>query len=210
MASTTKIMTALLALERGSLEQVVAVDVDYRDFVDSSLMGLVRGERLTLLDLLYGLMLPSGNDAAVQIARSIGGSEKAFVDLMNRRAAELGLADTHFANPHGLDAPGHYTSARDLARLTDVALQNPTFARIVVTERKTVRGKYSYNLRNTNALLARNDVLGVKTGNTDAAGRCTVVEFKRQGREVIVVILNSANRDTMALRVANYAYAVLP
>jgi len=210
MASTTKIMTALIALESGNLSQVVNVTVDSRKCVDCSLMGLRPGERLTLLDLLYGMLLPSGNDAAQQIAITIGGSEQAFVGLMNARAQQLGLIDTHYANPHGLDAPGHYTSAVDLARLTRVALTDPTFAKIVQTSAKTVKGARTYNLKNTNKLLPRNDVFGVKTGNTDAAGRCTVVLFRRGGRDVIVVVLGSQDRDGVALQLANYAYSISP
>lgn len=208
MASLTKMMTALLAVERGSLDQMVNVTVDSRTYVDSSLMGLLPGERLSLLDLLYGLLLPSGNDAADQIARTIGGSEQAFVGLMNDRAKQLGLNDTHYANPHGLDDPNHYSSAVDLARLASVALQNPTFAKIVQTSARTVRGVRTYQLKNTNKLLPRDDVFGVKTGNTDAAGRCTVVLFRRQGRDMIVVVLNSVDRDGVALRLANYAYSL--
>lgn len=210
MASTTKIMTALLALENGNLSQVVNVTVDYRKCIDCSIMGLLPGERLTLLDLLYGMLLPSGNDAAQQIAITIGGSESAFVGMMNARAQQLGLIDTHYVNPHGMDAPGHYTSAVDLARLAAYALKNPTFAKIVQTSSKTVRGVGTYNLKNTNKLLPRNDVFGVKTGNTDNAGPCTVVLFRRGGRDIIVVVLNSASRDQVALQLANYAYSIAP
>jgi serine-type D-Ala-D-Ala carboxypeptidase (penicillin-binding protein 5/6) len=210
MASTTKIMTALLALENGNLNQVVNVTVDSRKCVDCSLMGLLPGDRLTLLDLMYGMLLPSGNDAAQQIAITIGGSESAFVSMMNARAQQLGLIDTHYANPHGLDAPGHYTSAVDLAKLAGVALKNPTFAKIVQTSSKTVKGNRTFKLANTNKLLPRNDVFGVKTGNTDAAGRCTVVLFRRGGRDIIVAVLNSQNRDAVALQLANYAYSITP
>jgi D-alanyl-D-alanine carboxypeptidase len=186
----------------------VRVDVDSRTFVDSSLMGLLPGDTLTLLDLLYGMLLPSGNDAAAQVARTIAGSEQAFIPLMNARAQDLGLIDTHFVNPHGLDASQHYTSAVDLARLTRVALENPTFAKIVQTSARTIRGSRTYTVRNTNRLLPRDDVFGVKTGNTDAAGRCTVVLFRRGGREMIVVVLNSVDRDGVALRLADYAYSL--
>ncbi len=210
MASTTKIMTALLALEYGNLNQVVNVTVDYRQCIDCSIMGLLPGERLTLLDLLYGMLLPSGNDAAEQIAITIAGSQQAFVTMMNAKAQQLGLVNTHYVNVHGLDAPGHYTSAVDLARLSAIALQNPTFAKIVQTRTKTVVGIKTYKLVNTNKLLARSDVFGVKTGDTDNAGPCLVALFRRNGREVIVVVLNSPNRDQAAVQLANYAYSILP
>src|SRR5262245_36268666 len=132
MASTTKVMTMLLAVERGNLDQVVTVGADAAALVraDSSYMGLSKGERLTLRDLLYGLVLPSGNDAAVAIADAIGGSVPQFVAMMNQRAVELGLTHTHYVTPHGLDAPGHYTCARDLAVLGAVAMQNATLRQI--------------------------------------------------------------------------------
>ena len=207
MASTTKIMTALVALERGQLSQVVTVDLDAADMPGSSTMGLSAGEQLTLLDLLYGLLLPSGNDAALAIGRAVAGSDAAFVDLMNQRAAELGLADTHYANPHGLDAPDHYTTALDLARLTRIALRNPTFAQIVATREKTVQGKATYRLRNTNRLLSRPDVEGVKTGTTEAAGQCLVAVVRRDGRRVITVALGSPDHAADSLALADYAFA---
>ena len=210
IASTTKIMTALLAIERGRLDQVVTASVTAADLPGSSVMGLRSGERLTLEDLLYGMMLPSGNDAALTVARAIAGSDTAFVALMNRRAAELGLADTHFANPHGLDAPDHYSSATDLASLARVALANPTFARIVATRQKTVVGlasKASYDLTNTNPLLARTDAEGIKTGHTDAAGACLVGAFLRDGHRIITVVLNSPDYTADSVALADYAYS---
>src|SRR3990172_91439 len=176
-------MTALLALERGQLDRLVRVDVDASQLGYSSVMGLRPGEELTLEDLLYGLLLPSGNDAALAVAGHLGGSVARFVDLMNQRAAELGLVNTHFANPHGLDAPEHYSSAADLVRLARTAMANPTFAKIVSTRERTVRGKLAtYELRNTNRLLGTYPgVDGVKTGSTDAAGQCLVAAAQRGG-----------------------------
>src|SRR5260221_8124875 len=132
MASCTKIMTALLAVEHGSLDQVITVGADAHALVraDSSYMGLGTGEKLTLRDLLYGLVLPSGNDAAIAIADGISGNVTDFVALMNQRAAQLGLTHTHFMNPHGLGAPNHYTSARDLAVLAGAPKQNPVVVQI--------------------------------------------------------------------------------
>ncbi|MBI2940335.1 MAG: D-alanyl-D-alanine carboxypeptidase [Chloroflexi bacterium] len=194
MASMTKMMTALLAIERGQLDRRFTIQVDAADYPDSSLMGLRRGDRLSLEDLLYGLMLPSGNDAAVAVARIVSGSEAAFVAAMNRRAADLGLVDTHFVNPHGLDDPDHYSSAYDMARLAWFALRNPTFARIVATREREVKGSATYQLHNTNRLLfTRTDVRGVKTGTTDLAGRC-VTAFAVDGpRRIITVVMNSPN-----------------
>src|SRR5260221_6958604 len=135
MASCTKIMTALLAVEHGSLDQVITVGADAHALVraDSSYMGLGTGEKLTLRDLLYGLVLPSGNDAAIAIADGISGNVTDFVALMNQRAAQLGLTHTHFMNPHGLGAPNHYTSARDLAVLAGVALKKTLLVKITST-----------------------------------------------------------------------------
>lgn len=191
MASTTKIMTALLALENGQPDDVITVPAAALT-VGGSSMYLSAGENLTLEDLLYGLLLPSANDAAVTIAIHVAGSEEAFVALMNRRAAELGLTQTHFANSHGLDAPGHYASARDLYTLTRAALQYPLFARIVATVSYEAAG---HALTNTNDLLtldAYGD--GVKTGTTDEAGECLVASVNQDGHRTILVILGSTQR----------------
>lgn len=207
MASMTKMMTALLAIERGKLDQVVTVQVNAADYPDSSLMGLTPGERLTLEDLLYGLMLPSGNDAAIAIARVIGGDEATFVNLMNRRAAELGLADTHFANPHGLDHPAHYSSAYDMARLARYAMGNPVFARIVGTTERVVQGRSTYQLRNTNQLLfQRPDVRGVKTGHTEAAGRCLTAVAVNGGHHLFVVVMRSPDYVADTTKLIDHFY----
>src|SRR5579859_3381890 len=135
MASCTKIMTALVALQHGSLDQTITVGADAAVLVnpDNSYMGLSKGEQLTLGDLLYGLLLPSANDAAVAIADGVGGTEARFVGLMNQEAAQLDLNHTHFANPHGLDAANHHTTARELAMLANLALRNPIIAHIATT-----------------------------------------------------------------------------
>lgn len=207
MASTTKIMTALLALERGQPAQMVKPRITAADMPGSSLMGLVPGEQLPLSDLLYGLLLPSGNDAAIAIAEAVGGSEAGFVELMNRRAAELGLANTRFANPHGLDAPGHYTTAADLAQLTRIALRQRAFAEIVATREKTVQGKATYRLRNTNPVLGQPGVEGVKTGHTDLAGACLVTVVRRDGHRVVTVVLNSPDYGAESLTLAEHAFS---
>src|SRR5262249_27585379 len=151
--SRTRLMTAVLALERGGLDDVVAIDVDYRQLGDSSTMGLLPGERLTLEDLLYGLLLPSGNDAAIAIARHVAGSEEASAERRNARAPQLGLSATRFANPHGLDAADHYSSPLDILTLGRFAMGSPLFRQIVGTKQSTVQGRRSYTLVNTNRLL---------------------------------------------------------
>ena len=208
MGSTTKIMTALLVLERAKLDDQVTVQVDAAKMPDSSVMGLVPGERLTVRELMYGLLLPSGNDAALALAQHVAGGESQFVALMNRRAADLGLANTHFDNPHGLDGAEHYSSAADLAKLTRIALQNRTFAEMVATRELTVKGsKLVYPLRNTNPILGRPGVEGVKTGQTDGAGPCLVSAIRRDGHRLIIVVLASANRADETLRLANAAFS---
>ncbi|MHB1132385.1 MAG: D-alanyl-D-alanine carboxypeptidase family protein [Chloroflexota bacterium] len=201
-ASTTKIATAIVAIERGRLEDIVRVDVDCRQMGDSSVMGLIPGDELTLRDLLYGLMLPSGNDAAVAIARHVAGSEERFMDMVNAKFVELGLADSKFANPHGLDAEDHYSSARDLALLARYAMSNPTFAEVVSTREYTIKGKRTFTLRNGNPLLGRYaGADGVKTGYTEAALQTYVGSATKEGRRAFVAVLRSRDRvsDTIPL-----------
>jgi len=197
-ASTTKIMTALLALEHGDLADVVTVPEEAL-MVGEASMGLQPGEEVTLEALLYGLLLVSANDAALTIAMHIGGSVEDFVALMNERAAALGLSDTHFVNPHGLDDPQHFTSAADLLTLTREALSNPDFARIVATPEATVAGRL---LVNTNQLLGTYEGAdGVKTGTTNTAGECLIASATRERGQAIVIVLGSSNRyaDAKAL-----------
>ncbi|HEU5348015.1 MAG TPA: D-alanyl-D-alanine carboxypeptidase family protein [Ktedonobacterales bacterium] len=200
MASCTKIMTALLAVEKGKLDQVITVGADAHSLVrpDSSYMGLGTGEKLTLKDLLYGLIMPSGNDAAVAIADGIGGTETRFVTMMNARAAQLGLTHTHFANPHGLDASGHHTSARDLAVLAAVAMKNPTLVTIMSAYSyeipKTATHK-AYHLRTGNDLLAHAGspypgAIGVKPGYTGPAGYCQAFAAIRHGHLIVGTVLH--------------------
>lgn len=210
MASTTKIMTALLALEHGNLDDVVTVPAEALAVGESS-MFLQAGEQLTLRDLLYGLLMVSGNDAALTIAGHIAGSEAAFVQMMNDRAAALGMTDTRFANPHGLDAPNHYASAADMYRLARAALAYPEFATIVSTPQHTVPG---HTLVNKNELLALYDGAdGIKTGTTDLAGECLVGSVSRNGHRVLAVILGSSQRYEDARRLFDHYfthYAWLP
>ncbi len=200
MASTTKVMTALLAVERGSLNQLVTVGPDATALVrpDSSYMGLDAGEKLSLEQLLYGLILPSGNDAAVAIADAIGGSEAGFVDLMNQRAQALGLTHTHFATPHGLDEPGHYTTARDLTILSAAAMKNPTLVKITSALHYTIPATplhKAYELQTGNDLLAGArapypGAIGVKPGFTGAAGYCQAFAAIRHGHLIVGTVLN--------------------
>ncbi len=190
IASTTKIMTALVVCEQCNVLDRMRIPKEAVGIEGSSLY-LREGEVLTVQELLYGLMLQSGNDAAVALAIYCGGTMEGFVQLMNDKAASLGLTNTHFENPHGLDSPGHFSSARDLAVLASYAMENPIFAKIVST--KTVRiGERS--LRNHNKLLWRVDgAEGVKTGYTIAAGRILVSSAQRQGRRLIAVTINDGN-----------------
>jgi D-alanyl-D-alanine carboxypeptidase len=200
MASCTKVMTALLAVENGKLDQWIKVGADAHALVrpDSSYMGLDTGEILSLQDLLYGLIMPSGNDAAVAIADGIGGTEAHFVDMMNARAVQLGLTHTHFANPHGLDAPNHYTSAHDLAVLSAVAMKNPTLVTIMSAYSYDIQKATThkaYHLRTGNDLLAHAGspypgAIGVKPGYTGPAGYCQSFAAIRHGHLLVGAVLH--------------------
>lgn len=194
MASTTKIMTALVTCKNvKDFDEVVAIN-DNAVGIEGTSMYLKKGEKLTVKELLYGLMLPSGNDAAMALAYYVGGSEERFVEMMNEQAKELNLQNTHFANPHGLDAGGHYTSAYDLAIITAEALKNDTFKEIVSTKNIRVTGSKENEprfLSNKNKLLKTLEgCTGVKTGFTDNAGRCFVCSCTRDGMTLISVVLN--------------------
>lgn len=214
-ASTTKIMTGLLALENLNLGDSVtasatAVDVDR----DGSNMGILEGEILTVEQLLYGLMVHSANDAANVLAEAVSGSLSAFVEKMNGRAAELGMENTHFANPHGYHDDNHYTSAYDLYLLAKVAMQNETFAKIVATPTyeipPTNRYKETRSLSNNNALInpmkgrkyLYSAATGVKTGHTSKAGNCLVSSAEKNGSSFLCVVLNAPNENG-----TNYSFA---
>jgi serine-type D-Ala-D-Ala carboxypeptidase (penicillin-binding protein 5/6) len=200
MASTTKVMTALLAIEAGGLYRAVTIGADAEALAvpGSSRMGVSAGEKIRLRDLLYGLLLPSGNDAAVAIADEVGGSEAAFVDLMNARARELGLTHTHYTNPHGLnDDPNHYSSARDLATLEAAALKLPEFVKIAsmphysIPETRTHKG---YELQTGNDLLAGSrspypGAIGGKPGYTVAARYTMAFSARRHGHLIVGAVL---------------------
>ena len=198
IASITKIMTGLLAVERCAPEEEVTIRAEWLQ-VEGSKMGLRAGERCRVEELLYGLLLASGNDAAVALACHMAGDVPTFVDWMNRRAAELGMADTHFMNPHGLTREGHYSTARDMGRLACAAMGNPRFAAAAGTRTAEVGDR---SLRNHNKLLwSYPGALGVKTGYTDAAGRTLVSCAEREGLTLVCVTLNDPAdwRDHTAL-----------
>ncbi len=190
IASTTKIMTALVVCEQSNVLDRVRIPKEAVG-IEGSSMYLKEGEILTVQELLYGLMLHSGNDAAVALAIYCGGTVEGFVQLMNDKAHRLGLKCTHFENPNGLDSPGHYSTAYDLAVLTAYAMKNPIFAQTVGT--KNVRAG-NRSLHNHNKLLWQVDGAdGVKTGYTIAAGRILVSSAVRQGRRLICVTINDGN-----------------
>lgn len=200
IASTTKIMTALVALETGNLSDKVTVKQNH--LKEGSSMYLRAGEVLTLEELLYGLLLPSGNDAAECIADHCSGGVERFVARMNEKAAALGMTHTSFANPSGLDAQGHYSCALDMARLAAYAMREPTFARIAATRTAAVGERM---LGNHNKLLASLEgCTGLKTGYTDNAGRTLVTCCERDGMRLIAVTLN--DRSDWADHAALYEY----
>ncbi len=206
-ASLTKMVTAILAIEDGDLDAPVKTDVDSRQMPGSSLMGLLPGDCFPLRDLVYGLMLPSGNDAALAIARHIAGSDGAFVDDMNAFLVRLGLKDSHFVNPHGLDATGHVTSAYDLAMVARYGMTIPTFSKVVGAPQWTATGSRTINLPNVNGFLSSYPGAdGVKTGFTDAAGRTLVASATKNGRRIIVVLLNDDARYEDAAKLMDWAF----
>ena len=190
IASTTKIMTALVVLEHCSADTVYTIPKQATNIEGSSIY-LKEGEKLTIRELLYGMMLHSGNDAAVALALACSDSVPEFVDLMNLKAQKLGLQDTHFDNPNGLDSETHYSTAADLANLTRYALQNPEFIQIVSTKSIAIGERY---LTNHNKLLwSVEGAIGVKTGYTKAAGRILVSAAERDGRRLIAVTIHDGN-----------------
>ncbi len=210
MASTTKVMTALLALEQGDLSSTVTCGRNAFGVPGTSIY-LALGEKLTLEQMLYGLMLSSGNDAAVAIAEHIGSSVEDFCRMMTQRADDLGCADTVFLTPHGLPCEGHHTTARDLALIAREAMKHDTFRTIVSTRRATIPWAghdYDRVLNNKNKLLATYPgATGIKTGYTKAAGRCLVFGAERSGMEIIGVVLNCADWFSEAAALMDTAFA---
>ena len=192
MASTTKIMTAMVVIQNTNLNNTVEISKKSAG-TGGSRLGLKVGDKITVKDLLYGLLLRSGNDCAVALAEYVAGSVQEFSNLMNQNAQMLGLNNTHFVTPHGLDEEEHYTTAYELAVLTDYALNNEVFAQIVNTKSYTINiNENTKTLNNTNELLGNlNGVYGVKTGFTNGAGRCLVTSIKRGDLDIICVVLGA-------------------
>ncbi|MCI8877848.1 MAG: D-alanyl-D-alanine carboxypeptidase [Oscillospiraceae bacterium] len=204
IASITKIMTAVVALEHGDVNAPYTVTAE--DMAEGSSMYLTPGEELTLEELLYGLMLVSGNDAALAVAHCVAGDEASFVELMNETAARLGMTHTSFANPNGLDAEGHYSSAADMAKLAAYALKKEAFRRIVSTTSITIGERY---LANHNKLLKLYDgCLGVKTGYTKAAGRTLVSAAERDGMTLVCVTLCDGDDWNDHVSLLDYGFSV--
>lgn len=207
IASTTKIMTALVAIREGNLGDVVTVGRE-ATLTEGSSMYLKEGEKLTLETLLYGLMLCSGNDAAVAIADHVGGSQAGFVELMNEMAGELGMEHSSFANPNGLDHESHYSTARDMARLACAAVQNETLVRIASTQTVTAGGR---TMTNHNKLLSYMDgCIGLKTGYTRAAGRTLVSCAERNGQRLVAVTLQDGNDWADHQALFEYGFSAYP
>jgi len=203
-------MTALLVLERADLRSVVTVSREASRETGTRL-GLAAGDRMLVIDLLAAALLGSANDACHALADYVAGSEKKFVDLMNARAREMGLPRTRFANACGHDAPGMYSTARDLARLAETAMGNPVFAKIagiVGGEVSTADGGKKYSIENKNELIGRyRGALGVKTGFTGSAGKCLVALVERGEKRVLLVLLNAPDRWWKAEEILDAAFA---
>lgn len=206
IASTTKIMTCLIALERGNIKDMVKISENAVRTEGSSIY-LKKGEKVSLEDLLYGLMLRSGNDAAVAIAEHIGGTEKNFVDLMNRKSEKLNLTNTHFSNPHGLEDENHFSNAYDLALITREAFKNEEFKKIVsVKTWKANREDNNYFCNKNKTLWDYEDGNGVKIGYTKKAGRCLVASSNRNGMQLIAVVLDDGNWFDDAYKLMSYGF----
>lgn len=206
-ASTTKIMTALVAMEHYSLENVLTVPKIEDEGQD---IDLVEGEKMTFENLLYALLVASANDAAETLVANYPGGKEIFINKMNEKAQSLSLTNTRFANPTGIDDSGQYTSAFDLVLLTEYALANPVFAKMVATpqvEIKSVDGRQIHEMTNINQLLGKiTGVRGVKTGWTKAAGECLVTYIERDGRKIIIVVLGSQDRFGETEKLINWVF----
>lgn len=209
MASTTKLMTALLAVEAGDLSSPVRVS-EAAVSIGEAGVDLVEGEVFLLRTLVRALLIRSGNDAAYAVAESVGGSAQEFVAMMNRRASEMGLLNTSYANPHGLDHPDQYSTARDLLVLTRAALAHPELAEAVATRQISLRDSPDGQERvytNTNQLLFDYEgTIGVKTGYTNDAGRVLVAGAERQGRRLLAVVMNTQDHFTEAETLLDYGF----
>lgn len=205
-ASLTKLMTALVVLDYCDPKKVVTVNQLPKD---GSLMGLFPGEKVTVESLLYGLLLPSGNDAAYALAENCPGSVEQFVYSMNQKAQFLGMKNTHFTNPAGFDDVGHYSTAYDLAILATESLKNELISKIIKTKAFIVTdagGQAVHQLKNRNDLLSNPEVLGIKTGKTQKAGENLILARKKEGHTIIVIILGSKNRFSEGQLISDWIF----
>lgn len=212
-ASTTKILTAIIAIESGRLNEQVIVSTKAAATPGSS-MHLYAGQHILMQELLIGLLLRSGNDAAVAIAEHLAGTTDQFAEIMNKKSLAIGAENSHFRNPHGLSSPGHYVTAYDLAWITRYALQNPIFSQIVCTKETTIewmdkKGQdKEKSLRNTNKLLwMLEDADGVKTGTTGQAGPCLVSSATRDNQKLICVVLDDRSRWYDSMKLLQYGFS---
>lgn len=211
MASTTKIMTAIVVIENTSNFYETVTISKKAASIGGSILGLRANDKITINDLLYGIMLKSGNDAAIALAETVGGSVEGFAEMMNKKAFELGLENTHFITPHGLDNEDHYTTAFELAKLTNYALDNKKFKEIVNTKSYTVNiNSRPVGINNSNELLGNYiGVYGVKTGFTNGANRCLVTACQREGIDIISVVLGAdtkLHRTKDSMNILTYIY----
>jgi len=207
-ASTTKIVTALVALDYYPLDLILTVG---KVKVDGQKMNLIKGEQMKVEDLLYGLLVYSANDAAEVLADGYPGGRPAFIEAMNNKAKELNLLKTSFSNPSGLDGYGHQTTAKDLVLVSEIAMQNPVFSKIVGTKQKTVAsldGKTIHKLTNINELIGKVEgVMGVKTGWTENARENLVTYIVRNNRKVMIAVLGSQDRFGETTELINWIFA---
>lgn len=210
MASTTKIMTAIVVLENTNLDDIVTISSKAAG-TGGSRLGLHKDDKISIQDLLYGLLLCSGNDAAVALAEHVSGDLSNFANMMNSKATSLGLSSTHFVTPHGLDDDNHYTTAYELALITNYALKNDVFANLVKTKTYTISiNNHPKTLSNTNELLGNLDgFYGVKTGFTNGANRCLVTAVKRDNMDIICIVLGAdtkKDRTKDSINLINYSF----
>jgi D-alanyl-D-alanine carboxypeptidase (penicillin-binding protein 5/6) len=205
MASTTKILTALIAIEQGNLDKKVTISKKAAS-IRGSTVGYKVDEEITLKELIFGLMFKSGNDAAIAIAEELGGSIDGFSEIMNHYARGLGILDSHFESPHGLDSSNHYSSAYDLAILTAKGMDYELF-REIVGSKEILKEKYNFtrNYNNINKILWRiPGANGVKTGSTGQAGKCLVSSINNNGKDIIIVVLNCSDRWNVTEKIYNH------
>ena len=205
MASTTKILTSLIAIEQGDLDKKVTISKKAAS-IRGSRVGYKANEEVTLKELIFGLMFKSGNDAAIAIAEDLGGSIEGFSEIMNHYARGIGILDSHFESPHGLDSSEHYSSAYDLAILTSKGMEYDLFREIVGTKEIT-KDKYNFtrDYHNINKILWRiPGANGVKTGSTGQAGKCLVSSINNNGKDIIIVVLNCPDRWNVTDKIYNH------